>query len=97
MRIAQVSTLATTVRPGGGGSIEGLVWLLSRELTRMGHEVTLFAAAGSASPGELVPTLPGTYGEAGCPERWVFGRGGKPGRGGRRACGCCRLAHTAPP
>src|SRR5262249_47966166 len=72
MRIAQVSTLATTVRPGGGGRIEGPVWLLSRELTRMGHEVPLFAAAGSASPGELVPTLPGTYGEAGSPDDWYL-------------------------
>ena len=70
MRIAQVSTLATPVRQVGAGSVESLVWLLSRELTAMGHEVSVFAAGGSETPGELVTTLPGPYGENGSPADW---------------------------
>src|SRR5262245_25683899 len=70
MRIAQVATLASPVRPERSESIEYLVWLLSRELTDLGHEVTVFAAAGSEPCGELVATLPGSYGSAGCPEDW---------------------------
>src|SRR5215831_11416500 len=70
MRIAQVSTLATPVRRERSDSIEYLVWLLSRELTRLGHEVTVFAAAGSEVSGELVATLPGPYGTGGSPDDW---------------------------
>lgn len=70
MRIAQVSTLSTPVRREGSDSVEGLVWLLTRELTRLGHEVTVFACAGSEPDGELVATLPGPYGTAGSPGRW---------------------------
>src|SRR5260370_34415940 len=70
MRIAQVSTVGTPVRREGSDSIESLVWLLGRELTRLGHEVTTFAAAGSEAYGELVATLPGPYGTAGAPDDW---------------------------
>jgi glycosyltransferase involved in cell wall biosynthesis len=70
MRIAQLSTVGTPVRREGSDSIESLVWLLSRELTRLGHEVTVFAAAGSEVEGELVATLPGPYGMAGSPDDW---------------------------
>jgi glycosyltransferase involved in cell wall biosynthesis len=70
MRIAQIATLATCVQPQGSGSVEGLVWLLARELTRLGHEVTVFAAAGSTTHGELVATLPGPYTRAGSPDDW---------------------------
>src|SRR5437660_491301 len=70
MRIAQVATVGTPVRREGGDSIESLVWLLSRELTRLGHEVTVFACAGSEVEGELVATLPGPYGTAGAPDDW---------------------------
>lgn len=69
MRIAQVATLATPVRRTGAGSIESLVWLLSDELTRMGHEVTIFGARGSVSAGEVISRLP-TYGADGAPEDW---------------------------
>jgi glycosyltransferase involved in cell wall biosynthesis len=71
MRVGLVSTLATRVRPRGSGSVEGLVWLLSRELTAMGHEVTVFAAAGSEPCGELVAALPGPYGADGSPDDWL--------------------------
>jgi glycosyltransferase involved in cell wall biosynthesis len=70
MRIAQVSTVGTPVRREGSDSIESLVWLLTRELTRLGHEVTVFAAAGSEAEGELVATLPGPYGTGGSPDDW---------------------------
>jgi glycosyltransferase involved in cell wall biosynthesis len=71
MRIAQVSTVGTPVRREGSDSIESLVWLLTRELTRLGHEVTVFAAAGSEVEGELVATLPGPYGTGGSPDDWL--------------------------
>jgi glycosyltransferase involved in cell wall biosynthesis len=70
MRIGLISTLSTPVRREGSDSVEGIVWLLSRELTRLGHEVTVFAAAGSEPCGELVVTLPGPYGTAGAPDDW---------------------------
>jgi glycosyltransferase involved in cell wall biosynthesis len=70
MRIAQVSTLASPVRQHAYGSVESLIWLLTRELARLGHQVTVFGAAGSEADGELVETLPGPYGEKGSPDDW---------------------------
>jgi glycosyltransferase involved in cell wall biosynthesis len=70
MRIAQVATLSTPVRRERSGSVESLVWSLTRELTRLGHEVTVFACAGSEVPGKLVATLPGPYAEGGSPDDW---------------------------
>jgi glycosyltransferase involved in cell wall biosynthesis len=70
MRIALISTVGTPVREHGSNSIEFLVWLLGRELTRLGHAVTTFAAAGSETCGELVATLPGPYGREGSPGDW---------------------------
>jgi len=70
MRIAQVSTLAAPVRRETGGSVEALVWLLTRELARMGHEVTVFGSAGSEADGEVVATLPGPYGAPGSLDDW---------------------------
>jgi glycosyltransferase involved in cell wall biosynthesis len=70
MRIAQVATLATPVRRESSGSVEGLVWLLSRELTRLGHDVTVFAAGDSEPCGELVASLPGPYATRGSPSDW---------------------------
>src|SRR6266853_3437112 len=70
MRIAQVSTLSSPVCENAGGSVEAWLWLLTRELTRLGHEVTVFAAAGSEIDGELVATLLGPYGAKDCLEDW---------------------------
>ena len=69
-RIGQIATLSTPVRREGADSIESLVWLLSRELTALGHEVTVFACAGSNPCGELAATLPGPYGSDGSPGNW---------------------------
>ena len=44
--------------------------MLAREFVRLNHQVTVFAAAGSETCGELVPTLPGTYGVNGSPGDW---------------------------
>jgi glycosyltransferase involved in cell wall biosynthesis len=70
MRIAQVATVSTPVRRVGSASIESMVWLLTRELVRLGHEVTVFATTGSEADGELVATLPGPYGADGAPDDW---------------------------
>jgi glycosyltransferase involved in cell wall biosynthesis len=70
VRIAQVSTLNGPVHLERGGSIEQLVWFLTRELTRLGHEVTVFGTAGSEPGSELVATLPGPYGKDGSPNDW---------------------------
>ncbi len=73
MRIAMVSTLAAPVarETAGAGSVEGLVWALADGCVRAGHDVTVFGAAGSSAPGELVATLPGPYGCDGAPDDWM--------------------------
>lgn len=68
MRVGLVSTVSTPVRAVGVGSVEGLIHLLARRLTASGHEVTVFAAAGSSVDGCAVVTVPGTYGCHGMPE-----------------------------
>jgi glycosyltransferase involved in cell wall biosynthesis len=70
MRIAQVSTLSAPVGRETGGSVESFAWLLTRELTRLGHEVTVFGCAGSECDGRLVATLPGPYGAQGAFDDW---------------------------
>src|SRR2546423_1279824 len=70
MRIGLISTIDSPVRQTGSGAIETMVWLLSRELTRMGHDVTVFGLAGSEPYGELVATLPGSHGACGSPFEW---------------------------
>jgi glycosyltransferase involved in cell wall biosynthesis len=70
MRIAQVSTLASPVRQDAYGSVESLIWLMTREFARLGHEVTVFGVAGSEADGEVVGTLPGPYGENDSLEDW---------------------------
>jgi len=47
------------------------VWTLADGCIRAGHEVTVFGAAGSSPPGELVATLPGPYGTNGAPDDWM--------------------------
>lgn len=70
MRIAQISTLSAPVRQITGGSIECMVWLLTRELVRLGHEVTVFGIDGSEVDGELIATLPGAYGASDSLDDW---------------------------
>lgn len=70
MRIAQIATLSAPVRQETGGSVESLIWLLTRELTKLGHEVTVFGTAGSEADGEVVATMPGPYARDGALEDW---------------------------
>jgi len=70
MRIAQIATLSAPVRRETGGSVESLVWLLTRELKKLGHEVTVFGTAGSEVDGEVVATMPGPYAHDGALEDW---------------------------
>ena len=70
MRIAQVSTIASVVRQNAYGSVESLVWRMTRELAHRGHQVTVFGVAGSEADGEVVATLPGPYGEQDSLEDW---------------------------
>src|SRR5207248_9302428 len=70
MRIAQISTLCTPVRRDNADSIEHIVWLLTEQLIAMGHDVTLFACAGSETRAKLVPTLPGPYGASNSLSNW---------------------------
>lgn len=70
MRIAQIATLSAPVRQETGGSVESLIWLLTRELAKLGHEVTVFGTAGSEVNGEVVVTMPGSYARDGALEDW---------------------------
>ena len=70
MRIALVSTVSSPVQENAGGSVEAWTWLLTRELKRLGHAVTVFGCAGSAVDGEHVETVPGPYGENGAFDDW---------------------------
>jgi glycosyltransferase involved in cell wall biosynthesis len=70
MRIAQIATMGSPVCEHATGSIEYLVYLLTRELSRLGHKITVFGVAGSQADAEIIATLPGPYGENGSPDDW---------------------------
>lgn len=55
MRIAQVAPLYESVPPRLYGGTERIVGYLTEELVRLGHDVTLFAAADSLTTATLVP------------------------------------------
>lgn len=55
MRIAQVAPLYETVPPRFYGGTERIVGYLSDALVDLGHQVTLFAAAGRPGKADLVP------------------------------------------
>lgn len=57
MRIAQVATNVESVPPEGYGGTELVVHLLTEELVRRGHDVTLFATANSKTSARLIPTV----------------------------------------
>src|SRR6185312_11362780 len=58
MRIAQVAPLWELVPPRTYGGSELVVYNLTEELVRRGHEVTLFAANGTQTSGKLVVSCP---------------------------------------
>ncbi len=57
MRIAQVSPLFEAVPPKLYGGTERVVWWLTEELVRMGHDVTLFASGDSVTSAKLDPMI----------------------------------------
>jgi len=61
LRIAHIAPVAAPVRPGEGGSIEQLVSLLSEELVRRGHDVTLYATSDSHTSARLRAAHPHGY------------------------------------
>jgi glycosyltransferase involved in cell wall biosynthesis len=63
LRIAQVAPIAGPVVPDGTSSIEHIVSLLTEELVRRGHEVTLFATGDSRTSAELRSVYPRGYRE----------------------------------
>ena len=69
MRIAEIAPPWLTVPPAGYGGIEQVVSILADRLADRGHEVTLFAAAGSRSRAEVVSPLPAA-GTARIEETW---------------------------
>ena len=61
LRIAQIAPIAGPVRRDSAGSIEQIVWLLTDELVRRGHDVTLFATGESRTSGTLHATYARGY------------------------------------
>jgi glycosyltransferase involved in cell wall biosynthesis len=57
MKIAQIAPLNQRVPPRRYGGTERVVSYLTEELVKRGHEVTLFAAAGSETDAELIPAV----------------------------------------
>jgi len=57
LRIAQLAPPFESVPPRGYGGTERVVSTLTDELVKRGHEVTLFASAGSRTAARLVPTV----------------------------------------
>ena len=58
MRIAMTAPLVESVPPTLYGGTERVVSLLTEELVRRGHEVTLFASGDSRTAARLVPVSP---------------------------------------
>ena len=58
MRIAVMAPLAESVPPKLYGGSERVVWLITEELVRRGHDVTLFASGDSQTTATLVPICP---------------------------------------
>lgn len=58
MRIAQIAPLIECVPPRGYGGIELVVSLLTDELVKNGHEVTLFASGDSVTTARLCSAVP---------------------------------------
>ena len=55
MRIAQIAPLTESVPPKFYGGTERVVFYLTEELVRQGHDVTLFASGDSVTSATLVP------------------------------------------
>ncbi len=61
LRIAQVVSLQESVPPKGKNGLESMVYYLTEELVKRGHDVTLFATTDSKTSAKLVDVLPFPY------------------------------------
>ncbi|PZO65027.1 MAG: glycosyltransferase family 4 protein [Paracoccus denitrificans] len=61
MRIALISHVRHAIAPPFMGGMEAHNWHLANDLTRRGHDVTLFAAGDSRTDAQLWPVLPRCY------------------------------------
>ncbi len=57
MRIAQIAPVVESVPPHSYGGTERVVYALTEELVRLGHQVTLFASGDSRTSARLVPVV----------------------------------------
>jgi glycosyltransferase involved in cell wall biosynthesis len=57
MRVAQIAPPFQSVPPAGYGGTERVVSLVTEELVRRGHDVTLFASGDSTTSARLIPTV----------------------------------------
>jgi glycosyltransferase involved in cell wall biosynthesis len=58
MRVAQIAPLYESVPPKAYGGTERVVFYLTEELVRQGHQVTLFASGDSVTSAKLVAACP---------------------------------------
>src|SRR5690242_5695546 len=58
MKIAQVAPLYESVPPKLYGGTERIVFYLTEELVKQGHDVTVFASGDSSTNGTLVSVVP---------------------------------------
>ena len=72
MRIAQIAPLCERVPPSAYGGTEMVVGLLTEELVRRGHEVTLFASGDSQTSAHLESSCPESLREASPKEITVY-------------------------
>ncbi len=63
LRIAQVAPVATTIPAPKHGSVEQVTALLTEELVKRGHDVTLFATGNTRTPARLHAVFPHGYWE----------------------------------
>jgi glycosyltransferase involved in cell wall biosynthesis len=61
LKIAQVAPVATSIPAPKGGSVESVTALLTEELVRRGHDVTLFATGNTVTSAKLHATFPHGY------------------------------------
>ena len=65
MRIAQIASLTERVPPRKYGGTERVIHVLTEELVKKGHEVTLFASGDSLTKARLISTYPKSLRDSG--------------------------------
>ncbi|MBN1517763.1 glycosyltransferase family 4 protein [Candidatus Sumerlaeota bacterium] len=70
MRIAEISTLQRPVKPDSTASVESLVYTITEGLVERGHDVTLFALAGSRTSARLQSPVETSYSVDGSKWDW---------------------------